>query len=117
MAKSMLHSEDSKFYGFASSVTEEAGEMPLQVSQKYVETLLNLPRYKNVDIGDLFAMAQSTLVYTKAAGRLSGRKLQGLKITDRAFAIALLIGYTPLDSPILQTPMAGVEAVEMPRFA
>jgi len=119
MAKSMLHAEDSKFYGWASSVaeTEEVvGDKPLRVNQKYVEALLNLPRYKNVDIGDLFAMAQAKLVYTKAAGQLGGQKIRGLKIVDRAFAIAFLIGYTKLDDPILQMPMEGVEPVQMPRF-
>lgn len=118
MAKSTLHSENSEFYGWASSASV-VNDQPLQVSPKYVETLLNLPRYKNVDITDLFEMAEKELTYTKSfSARLrAGQALKGIKIVDRAFAIAILIGYTKLDDPILQVPMVGVEPVVMPRFA
>ncbi len=104
MIESKMHQQDSEFYGWASSEKspEEAGAM--QLKKEYTEALKNLPRYKDVDIVDLFSMAEEKLTYTKRSGRLSGKTIKGIKITDKAFAIAILIGLTKLDDPILQMP-------------
>jgi len=102
MPESNSHPQDSEFNGWASSEKPEDGSMRLK--QEYAEALKNLPRYKDVDIRDLFSMAEEKLTYGKQSGVRSGKTVRGVKVTDKAFAIAILIGVTKLSDPILQMP-------------
>ncbi len=115
MPKSQLHAEDSKFYGWATA--EVATEGCMQVRQKYVDQLLALPHYANVDIVDLYRLAEEKLTFGKASGIGSGVPLRGIKILDRAFAIAILVGYKKLDDPILQVPMTIGLGKGMPKIS
>jgi hypothetical protein len=96
------HARDSKFYGWASAVSET--DQPLKVKAEIIPVLLSLPRYANMDIVDLCRMAEEKLTYTKASGTMSGSIAKGLPITDRAFAIAIIIGVYGLDNPMFQMP-------------
>jgi len=113
------HAADSPFHGWASSVVKPAEEkgITMQLSPKYREALLGLPRFKNVDIVDLYRMANEKLTYGKASGLRSGTIVSGVKILGRAFAIAILVGYKKLDDPLFQIPLVASNASVMPQFA
>lgn len=80
-------------------------DTPMRLKPEYQQALLNLPRFKNVDIVDLFQMAQEKLTYTRRQGWLAGKKIEGVEITDRAFAIAVLVGLRSLTDPYFQVSL------------
>jgi hypothetical protein len=84
-------------------ISEE--DAPMQLKPQYAQTLLNLPRFKNVDIVDLYRLAEEKLTYTRKSGQLHGRTIKGVEIADRAFAIAILVGLRSLNDPHFQMPM------------
>jgi len=100
--ESQLHPRDSKFYGWATG--EAAPEGAMKLKQSYVDALLSLPRFVDMDIVDLYRMAEEKLVYAKGAGTLQGTRLRGIQITDRAFAIAIILGCSKIDNPLFQMP-------------
>ena len=100
--ESQLHPRSSQFYGWATS--ELAPEGALNLRQAYVDALLALPKFVDMDIVDLYRMAEEKLTYTKRSGLRSGQMVQGIKIANRAFAIAIIIGCSKIDDPILQMP-------------
>jgi len=100
--ESQLHAKDSQFHGWATSEAAPQGAMKLK--QSYNDALLSLPQFVDLDIVDLYRMAEAKLMYKKGSGSLQGTPLRGIKITDRAFAIAIIIGCSKIDDPILQMP-------------
>lgn len=92
-------------------VEQKREDNPMRLKPEYAQVLLNLPRFRNVDIVDLYRLAEEKLTYTRAAGRLVGRTLEGVQITDRAFTIAILVGTRSLSDPHFQSPMYVPEGV------
>jgi|SRR5579863_1159966 len=97
-----LHPKDSKFHGWATAVT--VTDSPMQLKAEYVEALLSLPKFVNMDIVELYRMAEEKLTYTKRSGLRSGKVVTGITVTDRAFAIAIIVGCSSLGDPMLQMP-------------
>jgi hypothetical protein len=79
---------DNKEYRLHSKAT---------LSQK----LLALPRFKSVDILDLISLAEEKC---------------GTRVSDRASAIAVLVGTKALDSAEFQTPLTVAVAPGMPKY-
>jgi hypothetical protein len=102
--ETQLHSQNSQFFGWATG--DPAPKSALRIKREYSDALLNLPLFKNVDIIDLYHMVEDKLTYKKGSGLLQGKHVQGIQITSRAFAIALLVGVRKLDDPTLQVSNA-----------
>ncbi len=100
--ESQLHPRGSKFYGWATSETPAEGAM--QLRKEYVDALLALPKYADMDIVDLYRMAEEKLTYTKKSGVRSGEMVRGIQIASRAFAVAIIVGASKIDDPMLQMP-------------
>lgn len=111
----MLHAEDSKFYGWASSRPEIEPEenQPVRVCVEFVDTLKSLPYFQPFEAQDLISMARKKMGYREESGRqING----GIRISDRVTAIAILLGGSSVTNPKFQIPAKINPGVGMPKF-
>jgi hypothetical protein len=87
---------------WASSCPSEPADRPIRSNRNCTlnQKLLSLPRFKNVDILDLIRLAEES----------------GLRVSDRASAIAVLVGNDSLDSPKFQLPLVVALGPGMPKY-